>query len=49
MAIHELRGIAPHFLKGYPNTKQNRLRLATEMETFSDLKKILEDIKASML
>ncbi|MCH5180571.1 MAG: tRNA dihydrouridine synthase DusB [Erysipelotrichales bacterium] len=49
VAIHELRGIAPHFLKGYPNTKQNRLKLATEMETFSDLKKILEDIKASML
>lgn len=49
VAIHELRGIAPHFLKGYPNTKQNRLKLATEMKTFLDLKKILEDIKASML
>ena len=49
VAIHELRGIAPHFLKGYPNTKQNRLRLATKMETFNDLMKILDDIKASML
>lgn len=49
VAIHELRGIAPHFFKGYPNTKQIRLRLATEIETFSDLEKILNDIKASML
>lgn len=49
VAIHELRGIAPHFFKGYPNTKQIRLRLATEIEKLSDLEKILQDIKASML
>ena len=49
VAIHELRGIAPHFFKGFPNTKQIRIRLATEIETYSDLEKILCDIKASML
>lgn len=48
-AIHELRGIAPHFFKGFANTKQYRLKLATEIETFKDLKTILDNIKASML
>lgn len=49
VAIHELRGIAPHFFKGYPNMKQYRLKLATEIETFADLRTILDNIKASML
>lgn len=48
-AIHELRGIAPHFFKGFPNLKKYRLKLSTEMSTIADLNAILEEIKVNLL
>ncbi len=48
-AIHELRGIAPHFFKGYSNTKKIKLKLSTEIETFNDLEELLKEIQSSML
>ncbi len=45
IAIKELRGIAPHFFKGYQNTKKIRSSLATEMKSFADLVSILECIE----
>ena len=49
VAIKELRGIAPHFFKGYPNLKKYRVKLATEMNDLSDLKEILGSIRADLL
>ncbi len=48
-AIKELRGIAPHFLKGFKDTKKYRLALTTKMNTLEDLNSILEDLKVNIL
>ena len=45
VAIHELRGIAPHYLKGYPNMKSFRVALASKMETEEDFLTILKQAK----
>lgn len=47
VAIRELRGIAPHFLKGYPNLKKYRVKLTTEMDTLNDLLNIINDIRVN--
>lgn len=47
VAIRELRGIAPHFLKGYPNLKKYRVKLTTEMISLNDLLNIIDDIKVN--
>lgn len=47
VAIRELRGIAPHFLKGYPNLKKYRVKLTTEMTSLNDLLNIIDDIKVN--
>lgn len=47
VAIRELRGIAPHFLKGYPNLKKHRVKLTTEMTSLNDLLNIIDDIKVN--
>ena len=47
VAIRELRGIAPHFLKGYPNLKKYRVKLTTEMTSVNDLLNIIDDIKVN--
>lgn len=41
MAIRELRGIAPHYLKGYPYMKNYRYLLSSQMETEEDFYRIL--------
>lgn len=48
-AIKELRGIAPHFLKGFKDTKKYRLALTTKMSTLEDLNSILADLKVNIL
>ena len=47
VAIRELRGIAPHFLKGYPNLKKYRVKLTIEMTSLNDLLNIIDDIKVN--
>ena len=47
VAIRELRGIAPHFLKGYPNLKKYRVKLTMEMTFLNDLLNIIDDIKVN--
>ena len=47
VAIRELRGIAPHFLKGYPNLKKYRVKLTMEMTSLNDLLNIIDDIKVN--
>lgn len=41
VAIRELRGIAPHYLKGYPYMKNYRYLLSSQMETEEDFYRIL--------
>lgn len=49
VAIRELRGISPHFFKGYPNLKLMRVKLATEIKNFNDLELILHNVETNML
>lgn len=44
-----MRGIAPHFLKGFPFTKPYKIRLIQEMESLRDLKDIIDTIKHDAL
>lgn len=43
-AIKEMRGIAPFYLKGYPNTKNLRIKLSTSIQNEEEFYSILEDI-----
>ena len=43
-ATKEMRGIAPHYLKGYPNTKAIRNLLATQMKTYQDFLTIISSL-----
>lgn len=46
-AISNLRGIASHFLSGFPHTKQFRIRISQTMEKLEDLFVILDEIENS--
>ncbi|MGN1344476.1 MAG: tRNA dihydrouridine synthase DusB [Traorella sp.] len=46
-ATKEMRGIAPHYLKGYPNTKSIRNLLATQMKTYQDFLSIISSLNES--
>lgn len=48
-AISNLRGLASHFLSGFPNTKQFRIKISQTMTTFADLEEILDEITSSNL
>lgn len=48
MGMLVMRGIAPHFIKGFPFTKTSRVKL-TRMSTLGQLKVIIEDIKDQSL
>lgn len=48
-AISNLRGIASHFLSGFPHTKQFRIKISQEMTRLSDLNHILDEIVDSNL
>lgn len=43
VAIKEMRGIAPHYLKGYPNTKQLRVKLSTMINNEQEFYSIIND------
>ena len=45
IAVREMRGIAPHYLKGYPNTKQDRMYLASSLVTADDFYRAIERIR----
>ena len=45
IAIKEMRGIAAHYLKGYPNTKSMRVKLASTMQNEEDFYRILSEAK----
>lgn len=49
IAINNLRGLASHFLSGYPNTKQWRVKVSQQMSSYEDLNAILEEIENSDL
>lgn len=44
-AVNELRGILPHFFKGFPGYKKVRNELATEMDSRESMTKILNRVK----
>ncbi len=44
VAIKEMRGIAPHYLKGYPHTKSFRAKLASSIDNEQDLYQVVDDI-----
>ena len=44
VATKEMRGIAPHYLKGFANTKPIRNMLATQMSTYQDFLNIISSI-----
>lgn len=48
VAIRELRGIGPHFLKGYPNLRKYKIRMTSELKTRQDLKEIVEEIERNL-
>ncbi len=45
VAIQEMRGIAPHYLKGYADTKAFRMQLATQIKDESDFFSLLSKIE----
>lgn len=45
VAIRELRGIATHFLVGFPGMKPVKVKITTEMFTLADLSRILNGIR----
>lgn len=45
VAIQEMRGIAPHYLKGYADTKAFRAQLATQIKEESDFFSLLSQIE----
>ena len=47
LAIRELKGIATHFLVGYPGMKPVKVALTTKMVTLQDLYSILDEIPLS--
>lgn len=49
VAINNLRGIASHFLSGYANTKQFRVKISQTMTSIEDLNAILTEIENSDL
>lgn len=48
-AVSNLRGIASHFLSGFPNTKQFRIKISQTMTTLDDLNAIIDEIDNSNL
>lgn len=48
-AISNLRGIASHFLSGFPHTKQYRIKISQTMTCLADLDAILDEIDNSNL
>lgn len=46
VAVQEMRGIAPHYLKGYAGTKPFRVQLATQMKNEQDFFSLLCQIEA---
>jgi len=49
IAISNLRGIAAHFLSGFANTKQFRIKISQTMTSLADLNDILDEISNSNL
>ena len=43
-----MRGIGPHFLKGYPAVKEFRVKM-TQMKTIEDLEAIIAEIRERTL
>ena len=48
-AMRVYRGIATKFLDGFPNSKQTKSRLSTELNTYADLTRILDEYKSQLL
>lgn len=44
IAIKEMRGIAPFYLKGYPNTKNLRIKLSTSINDEKEFYEIIDNI-----
>ncbi len=49
LAIRELRGIGTHFLTGYPGMRKYKGEMSSSMETLSDLERIVNQIRQSVL
>lgn len=47
-SIRELKGIATHFIKGFPNSKKLKVSLTTQMNTYEDLIDILNDVEKQL-
>ena len=48
-AMRVYRGIATKFFDGFPNSKQTKSRLSTELNTYDDLVRIINDYKSQLL
>ena len=48
-AMRVYRGIATKFFDGFPNSKQTKSRLSTELNSYDDLVRIINDYKSQLL